>query len=200
MPPEKLTPIGARASTRARSATATSRSRRRARRCSAGRSRRDRRQRAALRREEARVDRVGIRTADERELDDVVRRHHAGVARMELRREPGVVERPLQRVDAIGDEQRRALVPLRQEVAHRPIQRARHPDRRRPRPPRARRSRRSRGRPRDRRRARGAAPRRASCCGYGSAEDRADRRCVLRGAASGHCRAAGENVQQELST
>ena len=35
----------------------------------------------------------------------------------------------MQRVDAVGDEQRRALLALGEEVAHRPIQRPRHPDR-----------------------------------------------------------------------
>ena len=48
---------------------------------------------------------------------------------MKLIRETGVFERPLQSVDAVCDEQRRPLLPLREEVAHRPIQRASHPDR-----------------------------------------------------------------------
>ena len=48
---------------------------------------------------------------------------------MELLPEAGGVQRPLQRVDPIGHEQCRAFVPLRQEVAHRTIQGARHPDR-----------------------------------------------------------------------
>ena len=43
-------------------------------------------QRAALGREEPGVGRDRIGTADERELDDVVRRHHARVARMKLAR------------------------------------------------------------------------------------------------------------------
>ena len=48
---------------------------------------------------------------------------------MELLPEAGIVERPLQRVDPIGHEQCRAFMPLRQEVAHRAIQGARHADR-----------------------------------------------------------------------
>ena len=48
---------------------------------------------------------------------------------MKLIAEAGVVERALQRVDAVRHEQRRPFVPLREEVAHRPIERARHPDR-----------------------------------------------------------------------
>jgi hypothetical protein len=45
---------------------------------------------------------------------------------MELIVEPLVGERPFQRVDTIRDEQRRSFLPLREEVAHRPIERARH--------------------------------------------------------------------------
>ena len=80
----------------------------------------------ALRREEPRVDRIRIRAADERQLDDVVRRDHPGVARMKLRREAVGVSASMQGVDAVGDVQRRALVPLGQEVPQRPIDRARH--------------------------------------------------------------------------
>ena len=46
---------------------------------------------------------------------------------MELAVEAGVGERAVQRVDAVGDEQRGPFVPLGQEVAHRPIHRARQP-------------------------------------------------------------------------
>ena len=58
----------------------------------------------------------------------MVRRDHARVARMELAGEPFVVERALQRVDAVGDEQRRPFLALGEEVAHRPIHRPRHAD------------------------------------------------------------------------
>ena len=90
MPPEKATPIGSGFVTALRRCrAATSRFRRRARRCTVGRCRRDRRAACrALGREEARVGRIRIRTADEREIDHVMRRHHARVARMKLTR-PG---------------------------------------------------------------------------------------------------------------
>ena len=105
------------------------RSRARARRRSGGRSRRGRPAARSRRREEPRVGRVGIGTADQRDLDDVVGGHHARVARMELAGEPVGGERLMQRVDAIGDVERRPLVALGQEVAHRPIERPRHAER-----------------------------------------------------------------------
>jgi hypothetical protein len=48
---------------------------------------------------------------------------------MELIAEAGVSERPLKRVDAIRDEQRRSLVPLGEKVPHRPIEGPGHPNR-----------------------------------------------------------------------
>ncbi len=81
-----------------------------------------------LRREEARVDGIGIGTADERDLDDVVGGDHPRVAGVELTRQAVAVERRVQRVDAIGDVERGPLVTLGQEVAHRTIERAREPD------------------------------------------------------------------------
>ena len=78
--------------------------------------------------EEARVGRLRIRAADERQLHDVVRRHHPRVAGVKLVLEARVDERRVQRVDAIRDEQRRAFVALRQEIPHRPIQRPRQAD------------------------------------------------------------------------
>ena len=48
---------------------------------------------------------------------------------MELAGEPLGLEGAMQRVDAVGDEQRRALLALGEEVAHRPVQRSRHADR-----------------------------------------------------------------------
>jgi len=88
-----------------------------------------RRQRPVLRREEARVGRVGIRTSHQLQLDDVVGRDHPGVSWMKLAVEPRLFQRPLQDVDPIRDEQRRTLMPFREEIAHRPIQRSRHADR-----------------------------------------------------------------------
>ena len=49
----------------------------------------------------------------------MVRRHHARVARMELIRQAISCQRLVQRVDPVGDVQRRPFVPLGQEVAHR---------------------------------------------------------------------------------
>ena len=45
---------------------------------------------------------------------------------MELLPEPGIIERMLQGVNPVRHEQRRPLVPLGEEVAHRPIQGSRH--------------------------------------------------------------------------
>ncbi len=87
------------------------------------------RERAPLRREETRVDRIGIGTPHEREVDDVVGRHHARVARVELRGQAVGLERGVQRVDAIGDVQGRAFVALGQEIPQRAIHRPRHADR-----------------------------------------------------------------------
>ena len=47
---------------------------------------------------------------------------------MELVRQAVGGERAVQRVDAVGDVEGRAFVALRQEVAHRPVERARQPD------------------------------------------------------------------------
>ena len=47
---------------------------------------------------------------------------------MELLGQPVGDQRLVQRVDPVGDVQRRALVPLRQEVAHRPVERSGHAD------------------------------------------------------------------------
>ena len=88
-----------------------------------------RRQAGSPRSEEAGVDRIGIGTADERELDQVVGRHHPRVSRMELPVETGVLQRAVQGIDSIGHEERRPLVPLGQKVAHRAIEGARHADR-----------------------------------------------------------------------
>ena len=85
-------------------------------------------QRRTGRREEARIGRIGIGTADQLHLDDVVRRRHACVARMELAFEAFFLERPMQGVDAVGDEERRSLAALREEIAHGPVERSRHPD------------------------------------------------------------------------
>ncbi len=84
-------------------------------------------QRIRLRREEPRVDRIRVRTAHERDLDDVVGGDHARVARVELIRQAVGRERAVQRVDAVGDVEGRAFVALRQEIAHRPVERPRQP-------------------------------------------------------------------------
>ena len=85
-------------------------------------------QRVGLRREETRIDGVRIGTADERDLDHVVGGNHPRVAGVKLTRQAVAVERRMQRVDPIGHVERRALVPLGQEVAHRAIERPREPD------------------------------------------------------------------------
>ena len=85
-------------------------------------------ERAAGRIEEPRVDRIRIGTADEGEIDHVMRGDHAGVARMELTREAVAGQRLEQRVDAIGHVQCRPFVAFGQEVPHRAVHRSRQPD------------------------------------------------------------------------
>jgi hypothetical protein len=48
---------------------------------------------------------------------------------MKLFLETGVLERALQSIDAVRNEQRKTFPALGEEVAHRAIQRASHPDR-----------------------------------------------------------------------
>ena len=128
MPPENATPIGSGCDVRAsmrRSHLATSSASaptycRPISSRSAGSVRRSRR-------EEARVGRIGIGAADERQVDDVVRRDHPGVARVELAREAVSASALMERVDAVRDVERRALVAFREEVAHRPVHRSRQP-------------------------------------------------------------------------
>ncbi len=67
------------------------------------------RQAVALRGEEALVGRVRIGTADQPELDDVVRRHHPRVARVKLPGQALGREQVPDRVDALGDDERRPV-------------------------------------------------------------------------------------------
>ncbi len=82
----------------------------------------------ALRREKARVSRIGVRAANELNLGDVMRRHHARVAGMKLAVEALNLELLVKRVDAVGHDERRALLTLGEEVAHRAVEGARHAD------------------------------------------------------------------------
>ena len=66
---------------------------------------------------------------DERQIDNVVSRDHARVARVKLPREPVVLQRLMQAIDAVGDIERRAFLAFREEVAHRPVERSREADR-----------------------------------------------------------------------
>ena len=75
-----------------------------------------------------RVDWIRIGAADERNFDDVVGGDHAGVARVELTGEAVCCERVVQRVDAVGDVERSALLTLRQKVPQGSIERARQAD------------------------------------------------------------------------
>mgnify|MGYP003694697739 CR=1 FL=1 len=83
--------------------------------------------------------------------------NHARVAGMELACEAVSRERLVQRVDTIGDVQRRSFVPFGQEIAHRPIHRPGQADRDAFASPRARTIHRWRGRPTTLRSTRGAA-------------------------------------------
>src|SRR2546430_2674822 len=80
----------------------------------------------ALRSEETRVGRVRIRAADELDFHDVMRRHHARVAGMELVVEALGLKLLVNRVDAVGDDERGSFVTLGEEVAHRAIERPGH--------------------------------------------------------------------------
>ena len=86
------------------------------------------RKRVALRREVARVGRVGIGTADELDFHHVMRRHHARVAGMKLPVQSLGLELVENGVNAVGHDQRRAFGALGQEVTHRAVHRTRHAD------------------------------------------------------------------------
>ncbi len=74
-----------------------------------------------------RVGRSRIGTPDELDLDDVMGRHHARVARVELAREAFLLEEGPDDVDAVGDHERGARRLFRQEIAQRAVERPREP-------------------------------------------------------------------------
>ena len=81
-----------------------------------------RRQRVGFGCEEARVDRIRVRTPDQLQLHNMVRRNHTRVARMKLAIEPFALQPVIDCVDAMRDYQGRTFLPLGKEVAHGPIQ------------------------------------------------------------------------------
>ena len=87
-----------------------------------------RRQSAARRIEEARIDRVGIRAADQPQRRHMVGRRHACVRRMELIAPTVPLQLGGDRVDPFGDDEHRSVGGLRQEIAQRPLQAARQDD------------------------------------------------------------------------
>src|SRR5437667_5530743 len=74
------------------------------------------RQCVALWREEAPAGRLGIRTANELDFDEVMRRNHARVGGMKLVVEAFGLELSVNGVDAVGDDERRAFLPFGQEI------------------------------------------------------------------------------------
>ena len=77
--------------------------------------------------EEALIARGRIRAAHLIELDDVVGRHHARVGRIELPADPLLLAPREDPVHAVGDDQERTVVHLRDEVAQRQPDRPRQP-------------------------------------------------------------------------
>src|SRR4051812_19450319 len=63
------------------------------------------------------MHRVRVGTAHESERRDVMRRHHARIARMELIRPPTPRELLTDRVDSLGHDQHGSLARLREKVA-----------------------------------------------------------------------------------
>ena len=125
MPPENGTPIGA-----AESWTASQRR-------SSAVDRLDvpaadlvevRGQRPTRRIEEPPVYRVGIGAPDESQHRDVVRRHHARVAGVELPRPTPPRQFGCNLIDTLGHDERRPVDRLGQEVAQRPVQAPRQHD------------------------------------------------------------------------
>ena len=84
--------------------------------------------RSRQRREVPCVDGIGIGAPDERQVDDVVSRHHARIAWMKLGVQAVCDEGLMQRIDAVRHIEGWTLLALRQEVAHRSIHRSREPD------------------------------------------------------------------------
>src|SRR5215210_7576303 len=76
--------------------------------------------------EETCVSRVRIRATNQLNLDDVMRRDHPRVAGMKLFAESILAQPTVDRVNAIGDDQRRSLVPLCEKVTYWPVHRPRH--------------------------------------------------------------------------
>ncbi len=81
------------------------------------------RQGVALGREVSRVGRRRVGTAHELDLDDVVRRHHPRVARVELAGEALALEELVDGVDAVGHDERGAGRLLGQEVPQGAVER-----------------------------------------------------------------------------
>jgi hypothetical protein len=69
-----------------------------------------------------------LRSGVKNQLDDVVCRHHARVARVELVGQAVPFQRLVQRVNPVGHVQRRPFVAFGQKVAHGAVHRPRHPD------------------------------------------------------------------------
>jgi hypothetical protein len=61
------------------------------------------------------------------ELDEIMRRHHAGVGRLELPRNPLLLTPREDPIHAVGDHEERTVVHLRHEVAKRDADRTRQP-------------------------------------------------------------------------
>src|SRR5260221_94827 len=75
-----------------------------------------------MRFEEAHVNRVGIRTANELDFNDVMCRDHPRVAWVKLIPKTFICKPPMNRIHPVRHDQRGALLTFREEIAHRPVQ------------------------------------------------------------------------------
>ena len=91
--------------------------------CQVSRTRRKRRSEKAL------IARRGVGAADLVKLDDVMRRNHPRISRIELPADALLLTPGEKLVNALADDEVRAVVQLRDEVTQRDANRARHPHR-----------------------------------------------------------------------